>query len=121
MNTAITMLLLFLFLDGVLEGVRWTHSESRLLEPFDIYHPLIGMRNLAAFIAVIAASVNPPLLINYLGAWLLGNAGFRETAINTITRGKVPWRKPNLMGFPRYPVIELILAVTIGGWLCLAR
>ena len=127
MSLAVTLLILAAFLDGLLEGAHWTDTEDAWLRwpegtgRHDLYHlARFGVR-VGAWLVV---GLGIPFGWSWLGAGLLAFA-FSEIGQDAYTglhRGRGltlvwRWRKQPLMGLPRFPLLERVTALLVGGWM----
>ena len=108
---AIICLLLALGLDGVIESWHW-----RRLEPMrpDYFHPTIFCRNALFGVGAVLGGIS---LFQLVGIGLFGSLVIRESAINIMGRGCIPWEKQSLLGIPRYPWVEMMVAGPVGLYL----
>lgn len=126
MSLAVTLLILAGFLDGLLEGARWTDTEDAWLRwpegkgKHDLYHlARFGVRVGALCVVILGI----PSVVHALGAGALAFA-FSEIGQDAYTsmhlhRGLtfiIRWRKWPTFGVPRFALIEKIVALLLGGW-----
>ena len=136
MTLACTALIIAAFLNGINEGILWSDTEELWTDwpggtgHIDLYHTLVRGGQVAGITVAVALGLGFNWML--LGALLLSFA-FREISMDAVvgwnssiaSRGKglalirrvVRMRKQSLYGIPRFPLLERLAALILGGWL----